>query len=77
MSDWKNTDPRIAIYKRADIIIVRPKTPGFDRPQATMATVETGHGYYIHTDFEEPYDRVGEGDDWATDWLWTFAPPSA
>lgn len=71
---WKDTDPRFDIYKRADIIIVRPRTPGFNRPPACMGYVETKHAYSINTGFEAPYDHIDSGDDWPEDWQWTGFP---
>jgi len=68
---WKNTDPRLDIHKRADIVIIRLRHYS---QQACVAQVETKHGWYIHTGFEEPYHRVGSGDDWNPDWQWAFAP---
>jgi len=70
---WKNTDPRHSINKHSAIVIVREGPPVGEAPTC-MAMVETNHGYYIHTGFDKPYHRVGEGDDWPEDWKWTWAP---
>lgn len=71
---WKSDDPRHTIYKRATIVIVRPRAPGIDRAQSCVAGVETKHGYSIDTGFEKPYSLIGEGDGWPEDWQWTRAP---
>lgn len=71
---WKKADPRHSNRdKHSNIIIVRPEPPT-DEARACMATVETNHGYHIHTGFQVPYHRVGEGDDWPEGWVWTWAP---
>jgi len=69
---WRSDDPRHTIYKRATIVIVRPRAPGIDRPQSSVARVETHHGYSISTEFEKPL--IGEGDDWPEDWQWARGP---
>ena len=61
---WSNEDPRLTIYKRADIIIVRPDG------KTGKARVETHHGYSIITSF----DDHGSIDDWDQDWFWIHAP---
>ena len=61
---WRNTDPRIHIYKRADIIILRPvRDLGYGQ-------VETKNGWSISTDFEDHRSI----DEWDPDWFWSRAP---
>lgn len=75
---WLNTDPRISINKRADIIILRPACPGpgeyfvGGKYMAGTGQVETKHGWYIHTSFADHHGV----DDWDPTWLWTWAPRS-
>jgi len=71
---WRDSDPRHDINKRATIVIVRPRAPGIERRESSVAFVDTKHGYYIHTEFEDPYDRVSADDDWPEGWQWTWAP---
>ncbi len=68
---WKNTDPRHDVPKYATIVILRPSLSG--RLESGMANVETDHGYYIHTSFEN-HPSVSENDKWDPIWYWTFAP---
>jgi hypothetical protein len=67
LSCWKNSDPRIDINRHAAIIILRPCVGGYT---AGTGQVETKHGWYIHTSFD---DHRGI-DDWDPTWLWTWAP---
>ena len=71
---WKNTDPRFDVSKRATIVIVRPSLNGY--PEAGVGEVETDHGYYIHTSFENR-PGISENDNWDPIWYWTFVPESS
>ncbi len=66
--EWKNTDPRIDIYKRANIVILRPG--GFG---ASAASVETKNAYCIWTDYED-HKFINADEEWNEDWWWIFAP---
>jgi hypothetical protein len=67
MYEWRNTDPRIDIYKRADIIIIRPDGT------LCKAQVATKHVYCVFTNFSD--NRcIGEGKDWDPDWKWIYGP---
>jgi hypothetical protein len=71
MSEWKNTDPRDEIYKRATIVIVRPNLNG--APETGIGFVETKNGYSILTSFEN-HGLVDEGEKWDEAWWWILAP---
>ncbi len=71
---WKNDDPRITIYKRANIVILRPSAQGHGLIESACASVEIHHGYNIMTDFKDGKTWFDEGSDWEPDWVWTFAP---
>lgn len=64
---WRNLDPRLFINKRSHIVIMKT-TNG----QLFSGSVETNHGWYIHTDIPG-HSSV---DDWNPDWVWTYAPSS-
>jgi len=68
---WKNTDPRDDVYKYAIIVILRPSLSG---PfESGMGRVETDHGYYIQTSFEN-HSSVHEDEKWDPIWWWSLAP---
>lgn len=67
--EWKNTDPRFDINKRANIIILRPGS----FPNVSKAGVDTKEGWWIFTDFPE-YKLLNVDDEWNQDWCWIFAP---
>jgi len=71
MSEWKNTDPRDEIYKRATIVIVRPSLNG--APETGIGHVETKNGYSVLTDFEI-HSMVSEDEKWDEAWWWIRAP---
>ncbi len=67
MLEWKSSDPRLDVSKQADIVILRPLFG------AGCAQVQTKHGWYIHTDFED-HKTIGADDEWDQDWRWILAP---
>jgi hypothetical protein len=69
---WKKDDPRDTIYKRANIIILRPHISGHGW-EAGTGDVETKNSYCIWTFFEN-HPFFAEGDKWDKDWLWCRAP---
>jgi hypothetical protein len=71
---WRSEDPRHVINKYGAIVIVRPRAPGIERRESSVAFVDTKHGYYIHTEFEEPYNSISVDDDWPEGWQWAWAP---
>lgn len=71
---WRDTDPRHDINKRATIVIVRPRAPGIERRESSVAYVDTKEGWWIGTEFEEPYKHISVDDDWPEGWMWTWAP---
>jgi hypothetical protein len=70
---WKNTDPRIDIYKRARIVILRPSLLGGGILEAGVGQVETKNGYSILTDFEN-HSWVSEDEKWDEAWYWIRTP---
>jgi hypothetical protein len=67
-SGWNEGDPRQVIYKRANIIILRPISAY--HYEAGTGTVETKNGWRITSSFEN-HSRIEE---WDEAWLWSFAP---
>ena len=70
---WKNTDPRLDIDKRADIVILRPSLTGFGHRTAGVGQVETKNGWSVHTSFED-YKCLHASEEWNPDWQWAFGP---
>ena len=70
---WSSEDPRL-LEQRLEIVILRRVAPAGEESLACYANVEADHGYYIHTGFYKPYDRIGEGDDWPSGWQWVRTP---
>jgi hypothetical protein len=73
-AEWKNTDPRHDIYKRANIIIIRPSSLGGGHKEAALGHVETKNVYCVFTDFKDGTTHIGEESDWDEAWLWTRTP---
>ena len=69
---WKRTDPRLAINKRAEIVILRPAVSG-GFWAAGMGSVETKNAYSVLTSFDD-HPLVGEDEEWDIDWRWSLAP---
>lgn len=69
---WSNEDPRKTIYKRANIVIIRPSPDGGNW-EAGHGYVETKNEYYIHTSFANR-PSISEGDDWDEIWQWIRMP---
>lgn len=65
---WRFGDPRYAINKRDNIIILRPITYG--HWMAGTGHVDTKEGWSITTDFKD-HKHI---DEWNKDWVWCFAP---
>lgn len=65
--EWKNSDPRFDIYKRAKIVIVRPLFG------AGTGEVETKHAWAIWTSYED-HKFLNADDTWDQDWWWIYAP---
>lgn len=61
---WVYEDPRHTIWKRANIVILRPGG------RAGTAHVECKHAWFIHTTFED-YPRI---DEWDPAWCWARIP---
>lgn len=70
---WSNEDPRWTIYKRADIVVIRPSSLGHNHREACLAQVETHHAYSVVTDFKEGRHAFYEGDTWDDTWWWERA----
>jgi hypothetical protein len=66
---WLHDDPRHTIYKRCNIIILRP-AGARGHWHAGTGYVETKNGWSILTSFEDR--RVI--DEWDKTWLWSRAP---
>lgn len=69
MHDWRYTDPRSEINKRAKIIILKPEQGS--NWEAGTGFVDTKDGWYIDTSFDRQFS---ENDEWDQDWCWTWAP---
>jgi hypothetical protein len=69
--EWKKTDPRLSINKRANIVVVRPSCSG---TEAVCGNVETKHVYCIWLDQPEDRNFIRADDEWPEDWWWTFTP---
>jgi hypothetical protein len=69
---WSNADPRNTIYKRATIVILRPRASGHGW-ETGIGQVETKNGYSVLTSFEN-HDLVAEGEKWDELWMWVRAP---
>jgi hypothetical protein len=69
--EWKNSDPRIDINKRAEIVILRPSLTG--KLEAGTGSVETKHVYCVFTSFEN-HSLVSEDEEWDEAWLWIRMP---
>ncbi|MCZ2224546.1 MAG: hypothetical protein LC122_13055 [Chitinophagales bacterium] len=70
MCEWKNTDPRHDIWKRAYIIILMPSLNG--HYEAVMAYVDSKETYTI---FLRSNSRDLETiDEWENDWKWIMSP---
>lgn len=67
MYEWRSTDPRIDIYKRADIVIIRPDG------SISKAHVDTKEVYCIFTDFSD-YRSICENKNWDSSWKWIYGP---
>jgi hypothetical protein len=74
MPEWKNTDPRHEIYKRATIIVVYPSPAGHGRRLAAVARVETHHGYSVFAEDWENHSHIDVDAEWDPAWWWTRAP---
>lgn len=70
---WSNADPRDTIYKRANIIILRPNTQGQFGNEVGEGWVETKEGYHIHTTFED-HRHISADDKWDPIWWWVRGP---
>lgn len=73
ITEWKNTDPRHDVGKRANIVIIRPHIYGNGVMEAACASVDTKNVYCIFTDFDN-HKLIDENEDWDQDWMWTWAP---
>jgi hypothetical protein len=71
--EWKNTDPRYDINKRAKIIILRPSEFGHNRKEVALANVDTKEVWCIFTDFYNT-SCISADDKWDDSWFWIFAP---
>jgi hypothetical protein len=67
---WIKTDPRHLIYKRANIIILRPSILGRFQYEAGTGHVETKNDWSIDTSFTD-HSSI---ETWDKDWLWTRFP---
>jgi hypothetical protein len=67
--DWKNTDPRKDINKRADIVILRPGLSGFRSRTAGIGNVDTKTDWSIVTSFED-HRLINADDKWDSSWMW-------
>jgi hypothetical protein len=67
--EWKNTDPRYDINKRATIVILR-KT--IDGNTASIAFVETKEEWSIYS-HRDNID-LDVDDNWDPNWYWSFFP---
>lgn len=74
MPEWKNTDPRIDIYKRRNIIVLYPSLEGRGIMLSTTAHVETKYEYCVF--FWQWAERrlLKEEEQWDPAWLWIYAP---
>lgn len=72
MFEWKNTDPRLDINKRDQIVILRPNLNGY-KIDTGYGWVDTKEGWLITTTFENKH-CIGVEDDWDDSWFWIFAP---
>jgi hypothetical protein len=70
---WRSTDPRKDINKRADIVILRPHPGGKERWQSGTAHVDTKEVWSIFVSGFEGHTFIGESDAWPTDWVWTWS----
>lgn len=69
---WRNTDPRLSINKWDTIVIQRPSPEGRNQYLVGTARVETKHGWYIDTTFQDhPY--IDADTEWNPDWRWIFS----
>lgn len=68
---WKNTDPRLNINKRADIVILRPGLQG--QHIAGTGYVDTKDGWHICTSFDD-YKHISADDKWDPIWQWIHGP---
>ena len=67
---WQTEDPREVIKgARARIVIARPSLCGRLWSYGS-GDVETKHGWFIHTNFED-HPSI---DSWDPDWYWALAP---
>ncbi len=73
MAKWYSTDPRLAITRRATIVILRPAPNGGGRFKSGMGFVDAKEGWSIFTDFED-HLLIDADDKWDPDWLWTNVP---
>lgn len=71
--EWKNTDPRLDINKRAQIVILRPSEKGHFFYAAGVGYVETKDVYCIFTDFGD-HRLIHADQEWDSSWKWIFAP---
>ncbi len=67
--EWKNTDPRYDINKRATIVILR-KT--IDGDSACIAFVDTKEEWSIYSHKDNLY--LGVDDNWDPNWYWVWFP---
>jgi hypothetical protein len=71
---WKNTDPRVDIYKWARIVILRPSLLGFGNMIAGIGEVETKNTWTIFTSFSDRRSYIDADTKWNEDWYWARAP---
>ncbi len=69
--EWRYTDPRLDINKRANIIICRPSING--QLEIGTAHVDTKEGWWIFTNFKKNKND-SNNIEWNQDWCWDFAP---
>jgi hypothetical protein len=70
---WKNTDPRLDINKRANIVILRPALEGKNKYIAGTGQVDTKTGWNIFTSFDD-YKLIDVDSEWCSLWHWSFTP---
>lgn len=66
--EWKNTDPRFDINKRASIIIIKP---GINGREIGFAHVDTKEMWCIFTSFIN-YKLIDVDNNWDNSWVWTW-----
>lgn len=66
---WFNSDPRLSINKRANIVILRPPH-GIHQPVGT-GHVDSKETFCIFTSFDD-HSCIHADQDWDQDWYWTF-----